>query len=418
MFALIDANNFYTSCERVFNPKLNGKPIVVLSNNDGCVVARSNEVKALGVKMGIPVFQIRPLIEQHHIQVYSSNYSLYGDLSQRVMATLGEFTPEIEVYSIDEAFLMLPNVQDWNDYLHQIQATVKRWTGIPVSIGVAPTKTLAKIANHLAKTTPDAAGVFTLLDTATQERMLSQVKVSDVWGIGRQWAKRLKQHGIETALQLREANEWQIKQRMGVVAMRIVLELRGLSCLPLELCPPPKKMRTVSRSFEHPVESRAELKEAIATYTSRAAAKLRGDNLIAGVLTVFVMTNQFIHNEPQYQNSASISLPVATNDTAELIHYAMRATDTIFRKGYRYKRAGVNLTELIPDTIEQRNLFDDLNKRERSRQLMQVIDNINRKFGSETVRYATTGLKRDWQMKAVCRSPRFTTRWDELAEVS
>jgi len=417
MFALCDCNNFYASCERVFNPKLRREPVVVLSNNDGCVVARSNEAKALGVKMGTPVFQLRSLIDTHCIRVYSSNYALYGDLSQRVMATLGEFSPDIEIYSIDEAFLTLSEVHDWNAYLQQIRSTVKQWTGIPISIGHAPTKTLAKIANQWAKTNPDTNGVFTLLDEVAQEQVLAQVEIGKVWGIGCQWAKCLQQQGIETALQLRNTNEWQIKQQMGIVAMRTLLELRGISCLPLEQCPPPKKMRTVSRSFGQPVESVTELKEAIATYTSRAAAKLRGDNLAAGVLTVFVMTNRFIPDEPQYQNSVSVSLPVSTNDTAELIHYAMRATDAIFREGYRYKKAGVSLTELMPANFVQRNLFDNPDKRERSRQLIQVIDEINQRFGSETLRYAATGLKRDWQMKAAFRSPRFTTRWDELVVV-
>ncbi|MEO1523614.1 MAG: Y-family DNA polymerase, partial [Cyanobacteria bacterium J06633_2] len=405
MFGLCDCNNFYVSCERVFNPVLRHQPVIVLSNNDGCAVARSNEAKALGIKMGAPVFKIRELIEQHQVKVLSSNYALYGDLSQRVMTTLGNFAPDVEVYSIDEAFLDFSGFSQWNleGYAQSIQTTVKQWTGIPVSIGIAPTKTLAKIANRIAKRTPEMKGVFVLPNNS--DSILSQVAVEDVWGIGRRWAKRLNEQGIETAAQLRDAAEWQIRQQMGIVGMRIVLELRGVSCLPLELCPPPKKMRTVSRSFGRPVESLRELKEAIATHTSTGAEKLRKDGLNASLLSVFVATNRFKSNEPQYQNSAAVSLPIPTNTTPELIDCAVRAIEQIYQEGYRYKKAGINLTELSPATSMQHDLFDVPERRERMKRVMEVMDAVNEIYGAGTLRYAVSGLKQGWKTQAMRRSP-------------
>lgn len=420
LIGLLDCNNFYASCERVFNPGLRRKPVVVLSNNDGCVVARSNEVKQLGIPMGAPIFQIQPLVQQHQIKVYSSNYALYGDLSQRVMQTLAQFTPEVEVYSIDEAFLNLSisNHSDLTHHIQQIKATVNQWTGIPISIGVAPTKTLAKIANRVAKKHPEANGIFTLNDPNTQQEVLSQIEVGDIWGIGRQWSKRLNHQGIETALQLRDANEHLIRQQMGVVGERIVLELRGLSCLPLELCPQTAKSRMVSRSFGQPIECLVELKEAIATYTTRAALKLRQDDLATNLMTVFLSTNRFKPNEPQHNPSMGLELPVATNDTAELIHYALKLTERLYQQGYRYQKAGVLLSGLVPAHQTQGNLFDDPTKRERSQRLMSAIDQINQRFGSDTLQFAAAGLKKPWAMRAAMRSPRFSTRWDELLEVS
>lgn len=367
--------------------------------------------------MGAPLFQLQSLIQQHNIQVYSSNYALYGDLSQRVMLTLEQFTPDIEVYSIDEAFLGVSGVSE-NDlpaHLLHIRETVKQWTGIPVSIGVAPTKTLAKVANRMAK---KSSGVFTLLDPGIQNEVLSQMDVADLWGIGRQWTKLLKQHGIETVLQLRDTNERWIRQQMGVVGERIVWELRGLSCLPLEQCPPPAKSRMVSRSFGQPIESLTELKEAIATFTAKAGVKLRQADLSANLFTVFASTNRFKPEEPQYRNSIGVELPVATNDTAELARYAMQLTERLYRDGYRYKKAGVLLTGLVPAQLQQGNLFDDPTRRARSQRLMSAIDQINQRYGSETVQFAAAGLKKPWAMRAALRSPRFTTRWDELLVVA
>jgi DNA polymerase V len=407
MIALVDCNNFYVSCERVFNPRLEGRPVVVLSNNDGCVVARSNEVKALSVTMGTPLFQLRPLIQQHQIQVFSSNYALYGDLSRRVMEVLGLFTPEVEVYSIDEAFLCLAG-QSCETVSQNIQATVGQWTGIPVSIGVATTKTLAKIANHQAKR---QGGVCVLLEP---EPVLANLPVSEVWGIGRQLTQRLEAHGITTALHLQQTDLALIRQLLGIVGVRTVLELRGVACLPLELCPQPRKSCCVSRGFGRPVESLAELKEAIACYGATAAAKLRRDARVAQTLTAFITTNRFRSQAPQYSNSETLVLPYPANDTPTIVQTALKATEQMYRPGYEYHKAGVMLLELSEGAMGQGSLFVDEGRREMAGRLMVAVDSLNRRFGAGTVRWAAEGLQQGWRMRAEWRSQRFTTRWDEL----
>jgi DNA polymerase V len=417
LFALIDCNNFYVSCERLFQPILLGKPVVVLSNNDGCVIARSDEAKALGIPMGLPAFKLTDLITEHSIEVFSSNYTLYGDLSTRVMTTLTQWTPEVEVYSIDEAFLkfsvLLPDAL--TAYGQTIRATIQQWTGIPVSIGIGPTKTLAKLANRLAKRSPEAQGVVTLNSHIEIEATLAQTPIEDIWGIGPGYTRRLHAHKIRTALQLRQVNDRWVRQELGIVGLRLVWELRGISCLPLELCPPPKQNLMVSRSFGRPITTLTEMREAVATYMTRAAEKLRRHHVAAGVLTVFLMTSRF-RDEPQYSNSVTISLPVATQDTAELIGYALRGVEQTFREGYRYQKAGVILTALVPAHQIQAHLFDQ-HDRERSQKLMTAIDTINREWGSGTIRYAAVGLRPGWVMRCARRSPRYTTRWEELAVV-
>jgi DNA polymerase V len=412
VFALIDCNNFYVSCERVFQPGLTGKPVVVLSNNDGCVIARSEEAKALGIPMGSPAFQLAQHFPSQDIEVYSSNYALYGDMSARVMTTLAQVTPAVEVYSIDEAFVHLsgPGTGQW------LRRLVTRWTGIPVSVGIGATKTLAKLANRHAKRLPQAHGVMDLTIPADQDAILAQTPVRDVWGIGPQYSTFLTSHGITTADDLREAPDQWIKKHMGVVGLRIVWELRGIACLPLVQCPPSQKSLTVSRSFGRPITTLAEMREAIATYTSSAAAKLRRRGLAAGLLTVFLSTNRFKPEKPQYHNAIRLSLPVVTNDTAELLSYALRGIERLFREGYRYKKAGVLLTALVPAQQVQTHLFDRKN-RERSARLMQALDQLNTEMGAETVCYGATGLQTRWQMRRARRSPRYTTRWDELAVV-
>jgi DNA polymerase V len=417
LFALIDCNNFYVSCERVFQPALCGKPVVVLSNNDGCVIARSEEAKALGIPMGLPAFQLTALLQEHPIEVYSSNYALYGDMSARVMTTLTQWTPDIEVYSIDEAFLHLSAMPSniLATYGRTMRTTIQQWTGISVSIGIGATKTLAKLANRLAKRSPTAQGVVTLTSPAVVEATLAQTPVEDLWGIGPGYTRRLKTHAILTALQLRDANDRWIRQQLGVVGQRIVWELRGISCLPLERCPPPKHSLMVSRSFGQPITTLTEMREAVATYTTRAAEKLRRVHYAAGVLTVFLTTNRFT-DEPQYANSVTIPLPVATQDTAELIQYALRGTEQLFRAGYRYKKAGVLLTALVPAQQVQTHLFDR-HSRERSQRLMAALDAINTQWGTGTVRYAAVGMEPRWRMRCAHRSPRYTTRWQELVLV-
>lgn len=414
VFALVDCNNFYASCERLFNPKLAGQPIVVLSNNDGCVVARSNETKALGITMGVPEFQIRSLLQAHHVQVFSSNYRLYGDLSQRVMETLEQFSPDLEIYSIDEAFLSLAGFERRNltDYGRTIRKTVKQWTGLPVSVGIAETKTLAKLANRIAKRTSDQDGVFDLLACPDREALLNGVAVGDVWGIGPNSARLLTQRGITTALQLREADEPWIRKHLGVVGLRVVAELRGQSCLALEDCPPPKQGITYSRAFGRSVSTLAEMEEAVSSYVSRAAEKLRGEGLAATVLTVFIMTNAFTE-EPQYRNSVTCALPVGTDSTSELIRAALKGLRRIYRDGYRYKKAGVMCTALVPTGQVQPDLFDQ-HDRPRSKRLMTALDAINDRWGAGTLQYAASGLTKAWKTQCHQRSPAYTTDWDEL----
>lgn len=411
IFALVDCNNFYASCERVFNPKLNHRPVVVLSNNDGCVVARSNEAKALGIPMGIPEFKIRELIRKHQVAVFSSNYTLYGDMSQRVMDTLGTLCPDLEIYSIDEAFLSLCGFQSRNlsDYGRLIRTRVKQDTGIPVSVGIAPTKTLAKIAGDIAK--KSESGVFDLTG-ADRKSILTKTEVADVWGIGRAHSHFLHSHGIMTALQLSEASDQFIRKHMGVVGLRLVLELRGVSCLELEQCPPPKKGITCSRSFGRSITQLHEMEEAVSSYTSRAAEKLRREKLSVSSLSVFLHTNQF-KDTAQYSNALTFTLPVATDSTPELIAAALEGIRKIWRDGFAYKKAGVMFLSLVPASQVQTSLFDTTD-RSRAKTLMATLDAINHRFGSGTLQYASSGISKEWKASFNHCSPAYTTRWDEL----
>ncbi|MEQ1795021.1 MAG: Y-family DNA polymerase [Nitrospira sp.] len=414
IFALVDCNNFYASCERVFNPRLEGKPIVVLSNNDGCVVARSNEAKALGIAMGVPEFQIRPLLRAHQVQVFSSNYTLYGDMSQRVMETLEQFCPDLEIYSIDEAFLSLSGFTSRNltEYGRTIRTTVKRWTGLPVSVGIAETKTLAKIANRVAKRTPDTNGVFDLMACPDRNALLGRVPVEEVWGIGRNHTKLLNQHGIMTALQLREVDDQWIRKRLGIVGLRLVMELRGISCLDLEECPAPKQGLTCSRAFGALISTLADMEEAVSSYASRVAEKLRRERLAATVMTVCLTTNEFKEG-PQYSNALTLKLPVATDSTSDLIRSALQGIRTIYRDGYHYKKAGVILTGLVPACQTQVDLFDSQD-REKSKRLMSALDAINTRWGADTLHYASSGIRKAWKTQFQHCSPAYTTDWGAL----
>lgn len=414
IFALVDCNNFYASCERVFNPKLTHKPVVVLSNNDGCVVARSNEAKALGIGMGVPEFQIRPLLKAHDVQVLSSNYALYGDMSQRVMEILEQFCPDLELYSIDEAFLSLTGFTSRNltEYGHTIRATVKRWTGIPVSVGIAETKALAKIANRVAKRTLDTGGVCDLLACSDREALLNRIAVEDVWGIGPNHSRFLKQHGITTALQLRHVNDQFIRKHLGVVGLRLVMELRGVPCLELDQCPAPKQGITCSRAFGKSVTTLTEMEEAVSSYTARAAEKLRAEKLAVTTITVFLKTNEF-KDTPQYSNALTLKLPVATDTTHELIRGALQGIRKIYREEYLYKKAGVMFTGLLPVSQVQTDLFDNQD-RARSKKLMAALDSVNDRFGSGTLQFASSGITKAWRTQFHKRSPAYTTDWDEL----
>lgn len=415
IFALVDCNNFYASCERVFSPKLQGKPIVVLSNNDGCVVARSNEAKALGIGMGVPAFEVEDIMRKNGVEVFSSNYALYADMSSRVMETLSAFTPDIEVYSIDEAFLNLAGFNcSLTDYGRKIWRTVKQWTGMPVTIGIARTKTLAKIANRVAKKSAKANGVLDLTDSAYLDKVLAETPVEKVWTVGIRTALKLKGAGIKTALALRDVDIGWVRQKFGVVGVRTVYELRGISCYPLEQNPPVKKSIAVSRMFGKPVESVEELKEAIASYASRAGEKLRGQGLAAGVMTVYVTTSRFIEN--RYFNSHTVEFAVATSDTIELIRNACLCIDGLYRKGCAFKKCGIIFNALVPENQAQKALFDNVD-RLKSQRLMRVIDSINTRLNSP-LQWAAEGLGQSWKVKFKRRSCRYTTRWDELPEVA
>jgi DNA polymerase V len=415
IFALVDCNNFYVSCERVFNPKLAGRPVVVLSNNDGCVVARSNEAKALKIGMGVPAFEVADLIKKHNIEVFSSNYTLYADMSRRLMQTLATFTPEIEIYSIDEAFLNLAGFgASLADYGRRIQRTVRQWTGMPVSIGIAGTKTLAKIANHLAKHSAKSDGVLDLSSSANLEQVLAEVPLEKVWGIGIRSAIKLKKAGLKTALDLSRADISWIRSRFGVVGVRTVYELRGSCCYPLEDNPPARQSIVVSRMFGTPVESTEQLKEAAATYAARAGEKLREHKLAANLQTVFVTTSRFIKNK--YFNSHTFVFETATSDTTELIQAAMSSIEKLYRKNYKFKKCGVVLLGLVGEDRVQRNLFDKTD-RQKSRRLMRVVDAVNARIDTP-IYWAAEGLAKSWHVQFRRRSRKFTTCWRELPEVA
>jgi len=422
-FALVDVNNFYVSCERVFQPRLEDVPMVVLSNNDGCAVARSNEVKALGVKMGTPWFKMKDLARQHGILAFSSNYTLYGDMSNRVVSILRDFSPDMEVYSIDESFLRIEAVAHLYGSIlamgQQIRGRIRQWTGLPVCVGVGPTKTLSKLANHMAKKNPVFDGVCDLYALSRTERgqWMSQIEVGEVWGVGRRINQRLAAMGIETVLDLRNASPKTIRTQFGVVMERTCEELRGNSCLELEDVAPPKKQIMSSRSFGAAVECIEELQESVATYVERAAEKLRRQGSEAGAVYVFVETNRFKAHEPQYSTGLTTPLPVPSDDTRILIQAALRGLKTIFRSDYRYKKAGIMLTLLSDKGTRQATLFDEPEKTARSTRLMAAVDAANREFGRSTLHSAATGSTQRWAMRSENRSPCYTTRWDELPGV-
>ena len=412
--ALVDCNNFYASCERVFQPELRGRPVVVLSNNDGCVIARSNEAKALGIAMGEAWHLCRKRVDTHGVIVRSSNYTLYGDMSARVMQVVAGFTPDLEIYSIDEAFLGLGGFGDRLEaHARDLRRTVLQWTGIPVSVGIAPTKTLAKVANRRAKKDASTGGVFALTDEASIDAELAALELTDLWGVARRLSARLTAIGITTPLALKQTDPRFIRERFSVVLERLVLELRGVPCISLEEAPPDRKSIMASRSFGRTVETREELEEAVATYTSRAAEKLRGQGLAATRITVFALTNRFKPGDPQYAGQQPVTLPVATSDTGKLIAAARRGLGAIWRPGYRYKKAGIMLLDLVPPASVQGALFDRPDT-PRSRARMRAMDALNRRYGRDTVSFAASGRRRGWKLRSEFLSPRFTTAWHEL----
>lgn len=421
--ALIDGNNFYVSCERVFQPELEGKPVVVLSNNDGCVVARSQEVRALGVPMGAPWFKLRDLAKQHGIIARSSNYTLYADMSQRMHSVIGQFAPEQEIYSIDETFLDLTGFrQDLVEYGLQIRQRVRQWTGIPVCVGIGSSKTLAKLANHSAKKallSEMANGVVDFNQLSGQElsQLFGTIDVGEVWGVGRRNKERLYGIGINTVKDLRDSSISRIKNEFNVVLARTVAELNGESCLALEEVAPPKQQIVSSRSFGQPVYLLDDLNEAVVSYASRASEKLRKQNHVAGAIQVFVQTNPFKPDEPQYNNAVTVKLVKPTDNVFRLSEAALYGLKRIYKQGYAYKKAGVMLMGLYPANQVPVDLFTGLYEPEtkRDKNLMATLDEINAKMGRGTVRSAGEGIQKAWAMRSDNRSKAFTTDWEQLA---
>ncbi|MBT4990078.1 MAG: Y-family DNA polymerase [Rickettsiales bacterium] len=416
IFALVDCNNFYASCERVFNPALEGKPIIVLSNNDGCIVARSNEAKALGIPMGAPYHQNKALIQKNNVAVFSSNYQFYGDMSQRVMASLKMMVPNMEVYSIDEAFLRLDDLKNINlyDFALNVITNIHKWTGIPTSFGIAPTKTLAKIANHIAKK-KTKKGVFDISDQKLQTEIMQNLPVEEIWGISHRWGRKLRDFGIDTALKLKDSDPKFIRKNFSVVGERLVYELRGESCLDLEEIVPRKNIMS-SKSFGKLVTEITPMEEALASYAARACEKLRKQKSKASGIYVFVKTNYFRKYDTQYCNSSIIYFDHSSSDTAFIINQAKKLLRQIYLKGYRYHKCGIMLVDLVEEHHHQHHFFS-ANDTKKADNIMRMLDKINQDMGPNTLFHAAQGIKRDWQMRCDNRSKRYTTKWDELAMV-
>lgn len=415
MIGLIDCNNFYASCERVFNPKLEGKPIGILSNNDGCVIARSNELKPL-VPMGMPAYKIEPKIRKK-IKLLSSNYELYGDMSQRVFDTVRHYTADIEPYSIDEAFIHLNGFNNVLTHCQNLKTIVKRDTGIPVSIGIAPTRTLAKLANHIAKKQPIHQGVYCLpTNREAIKTILKQFSIEDIWGVGWRIAQRLKVLDIHTAWDLHQANLKQIRQLFSVILERTVLELRGINCIELDDLSTPKKNIMTSRSFGHLTSDLFDIQEAIRVHASRGAEKLRKQKSVASAVLVFLKTNRFRPELPQYNPSIVVPLLSTTDDSRLIIHAAQKGLQSIYKKGYLFMKSGVMLLDLkAKDDYCQSDLFiPDILETQKSEQLMKTMDYINQKMGKNTIHLGGIRQTAAWQIKRDMLSQRYTTRWEEL----
>ena len=415
--ALIDVNNFYVSCERVFNPKLKNKPVVVLSNNDGCAISRSNEAKALGVVMGAAWFKMQELVKQHGIIGLSSNYALYADMNNRVMTMLNDFSPNQEVYSIDECFLDLTGFnRDLREYGQEMRSRILKWTGLPVCVGVGATKTLAKLANHIAKKQSQFDGVCNLNQLAEDEvnKVFSNIEVGEVWGVGRRLALKLKDLGISTVLDLKRADPEYLRGQFSVVMAKTVSELNGIVCIELEEIAPPRKQILSSRSFGHTVRDFNSLAESITFYMSRAAEKLRKQNAFAGSVHVYIRTSPFKLDEPHYSNGMTIPMPSPSDDSRQLVKIALWALKRIYRPGFNYAKAGVMLSEILPKAGVQNDLFSQPATNLKSEALMSAIDAINRKMGRESIKLASEGFKRPWKMRQENKSPNFTTDWNDV----
>ncbi|KVP98417.1 DNA polymerase V subunit UmuC [Burkholderia ubonensis] len=422
MFALVDGNNFYVSCERVFNPRLTGKPVVVLSNNDGCVVARSQEAKDLGIKMTVPWFQVRHLEAEAGLIALSSNYALYADMSNRMMTILGAYSPVQEVYSIDESFLDLTGFRrDLTAYGREMRAHVLKWLGLPTCVGIGASKTLAKLANHIAKKNVGRtwAGVcdLTQLSAAARDELMAQIDIGDVWGVGRRLSAALNERGMRTVLDLRRADASTLRRRFSVVLERTVHELNGIACQALDAQPGPQQQIVCSRSFGAPVMDEPQLGEALSEFCTRAAERLRAQELSAGRLQVFIQTSPFRKQDKQYSNSVTLPFPTPTSDTRSFVSTALAGLAHIYRPGFRYAKAGVMLLELQPQGVVQLGFDFDAGARQRSTRVMAAMDALNARFGKGTVVVGSTApaaTHNAWKMQQSRKSPPFTTDWDYL----
>ena len=414
MIALVDCNNFYVSCERVFNPKLNKKPVVVLSNNDGCVIARSNEAKKIGIKMGEPVFKIKYIIEKYNVYVFSTNLTLYGDMSKRVIDILSQHVKRMEVYSIDEAFLDFSDFPEEERAFH-IREIIMQYTGIPVSIGIAKTKTLAKVANSIAKRNNNS-GVYLMLDESIILQSLRQFPVDNLWGVGRRYAKKLKEIGIYNAYQFSKAETSLIQKQLSINAVKTQKELKGEICYPLELTSRRKKSICTSRSFSEDIKKLRVLKESVSSYASTCSMKLRKEKSCCSVISVFLNTNPFKYNSKQYNPYKTFKLDVPTNDSLEIIKFALKGLNQIYHDDYSYKKAGVIVGGIVSENEIQLSLFNNLDRKKRVK-INAVLDDINTKIGSDKIRFAVQGKGRGWRLKQEKLSPCYTTKFSDILEV-
>ncbi len=418
VFALADCNSFYASCERVFNPKLNNKPVVVLSNNDGCIITRTNEAKALGIKMGEPLFKAKKIIEKYNVKVFSSNYTLYGSMSNRVMKILEQFFPNIEIYSIDEAFMeisSLKKIYNYSKYAMQIRQIIFQWTGIPVSIGIGETKTLAKVANHIVKDNPKIKGVFDITKIKNKNAILKKIKIKKVWGIGNKLSQLLIKNNINNAYEfIQQDNGW-IRKNINILGLKTKMELNGIPCYELENNFKLKKSCCVSRSFGKKINHIKDMREAVSTYITRAAEKIRNEGLVANNINLYIRTSPFnINSEKRYINSISIPLDFPTNNTIILNKTVLNGLNKIFKKGYLYQKAGIVLSGLETKDTDL-NLFKKNNKKDNV--LMTTFDSINQKYGKNSLRIASEGVKKKWLMKRSKCSSNFTTNLKDLLKV-
>lgn len=419
MIALVDCNNFYASCERVFNPSITHSPVVVLSNNDGCVIARSEEAKAIGIEMGAPAFMMEEMLQRNHVQVFSSNYTLYGDLSERVQKTLQEYTPHIETYSIDEAFLDFTDFKhyDLTDYAKTIRERIKTDIGIPVSIGIAPSKALAKMANKYAKKNFREVGVYNLDTPAKIALVLEWTQIEDVWGIGSQHGRRLKWMGIKTAADfIKLPPEW-VRKNMTVMGERLLNELKGIPSIEWEDIIKPKKGICTARSFGKLLSDKKDIQEAVANYAATCARKLRTQNSCAGTLHVLIHTNVHRTHDKQYSRSITLKMPLATNSTRKIISVALKGLDIIYKEGYNFKKAGVIVMDIVPEEQVQQSLFDNISENKKDSKIMKSLDTLNKRFGKDLVRFASQGYERKWKLRQMRLSPCYTTNINQVLTV-